>query len=798
MFKNYFKILLRNIVRNKTFTLINVAGLTLGITCSLIIFLIVKHDLSFNQYHSNLEDIYRVGHIDYVDGNEYSQGGVPLIMEETVAEEIVGLVNTTLISHARYGLISVTENGGNIKYYEESPELVYVEPSFFEMFDWEILEGTIEEPFNQPNTVALSKTIAEKYFPNESAVGKTIKLNKEKDLQVIAVLEDARKDSDFPFGIFISMETMRTERDFKTWNSISSNNVMFVQLAPNTLPKDVEAQFPDFVEKYWDKGQREERSFVLSSLQGYHFDDRFNTFGGNNASKQLLWTFSAIAIFMIVTACFNFINMSTAMAVRRAKEVGMRKVLGSSRKQLIIRFLGETFLITLASLLLSIGLTERLIPTVINDFLETEITFSLLGDGVLIAYLVSLLIAVSLMAGLYPAFVLSGAKPITALKGALGSKGNNMFLRRFLVAFQFLLCQLLIFGTIVAVRQMNYFSSVDMGYDKEWVMFFNMAENDLEKQKLWRSRIADISGVKSASINSHPPFSGSIMGTNSYFNTSDTSRTEIDIQFKRVDAAYAETYGLRMVAGDWVVQSDTMNQFVVNEAFLKKAGVKSPEEALGETLTVWGQKFPIVGVVEDFHQTTLSDAIEPIVMFSDANENQTVALKINGERADDIIASLEEIWFDMHEEYEFDYQFIDAEIEEFYTTERKMSQMLTAFAGISIFIGCLGLYGLVAFMANQKSKEIGIRKVLGASVSSLVSSFSLEFLKLVGIAFLFAAPFGYFIMNIWLQQYEYSISIGPAIFIASIGFSVMIAMLTTGYRSLKAANANPVTSLRDE
>lgn len=797
MFKNYFKILIRNIVRNKTFTFINVAGLTLGITCSLIIFLIVKEELSFNQYHSNLNSIHRVGHIDYVDGNEYPGGGVPLVMEETVADEIVGLVNTTLISHERYGLISVTEKDGQVKYYEESPELVYIEPSFFEMFDWEVLEGAVEESFEQPNNVALSKELAEKYFPNESAIGKTIRLNKTKDLLVTAILEDARKDSDFPFGIFISMETLRTERNFKTWNSISSNNVMFVQLAPNTLPEDVEAQFPDFVEKHWDKEQREERSFVLSSLKEYHFDDRFNTFGGSS-SKQILWTYAAIGIFLIVTACFNFINMSTAMAVKRAKEVGMRKVLGSSRKQLIMRFLGETFFITLVSLLLSIGITERLIPMVINDFVDREITFALLSDGLLLAYLGAVLVLVSVMAGLYPAFVLSGARPIMALKGALDSKGNNMFLRRFLVAFQFFLCQLLIFGTIVAVRQMDYFNSVDMGYDKEWVLFFNMAENDIEKQNLWRSRISDLPGVKSASINSHPPFSGSIMGTNAYFHNSDTSRIEVDIQFKRVDATYADTYGLRMVAGDWVVQSDTMSQFVVNQTFLKKAGIKSPEEALGESVVVWGRKFPIVGVVEDFHQTTLSDAIEPIVMFADANENRTIALKINAERADDVIASLEKIWFEMHEEYEFDYRFIDAEIQEFYETEKKMSQMLTTFAGISIFIGCLGLYGLVAFMANQKSKEIGIRKVLGASVRSLVSNFSLEFLKLVGIAFLFAAPLGYLGMNSWLQEYEYSITIGPIIFVTSIGFSILIAMLTTSYRSLKAASANPVTSLRDE
>jgi putative ABC transport system permease protein len=797
MLKNYLKILLRNFARNRTFTLINISGLTLGITCSLVMFMIVKEELSFNQYHSKIDSIYRVGYIDYIDGNEYPGGGVPLPMQAAVAEDIVGVVNSTLIFHENYGLISVKGNDGEIKYYEESPELVYVQPSFFEMFDWRIIEGAVKNSFKAPNMAAISETLAAKYFPNESAIGKTIKLNKDKDLLITAIVEDQRKDSDFPFGLFMSMETKGAQSSFTQWGSINSNDVLFVELDKATLSADIDTQFPDFVEKYWDKEEREERSFLLSPFSEYHFDDRFGTFS-RSSSKQMLWTYAAIGIFLIVTACFNFINMSTAMAVKRAKEVGMRKVLGSSRKQLVVRFLGETFAITFLSLIVSIALTERLIPLVINEFFDLQINFSLLSDGFLIVYLVGVLVTVSLMAGLYPAFVLSRAKPISALKGALDSKGNNMALRRTLVVFQFCLCQLLIFGTIVAVRQMNYFNTVDMGYEKENILFFRMAENDLEKQKLWKSRIAEIPGVKSTSVASHPPFSGSQMGTNAFYYTDDTTRQEIDVQFKRVDDTYQETYGLRMLTGDWVAKSDTMSQFVVNQAFLLKAGVNDPVSAIGETVDVWGRKYPIVGVVEDYHATTLSDAIQPMVMFSDAGQNQTVGIKINAARTEEIVSALEEIWMSFHEEYEFDYSFVDQDIAQFYENEKKMSQSLTAFAGIAIFIGCLGLYGLVAFMANQKSKEIGIRKVLGASVVSLVSGFSGEFAKLVGIAFLIAAPLGYLAMNFWLQGYEYSVSIGPVIFIITILASLIIALFTTGYKSMRAATANPVTSLRDE
>ena len=798
MLKNYFIILFRNIRRNKAFTLINVGGLTLGITCSLIMFLIVKKELSFNQYHSNLETIYRVGHIDLEDGNEYNGGGVPLPMPPAVADEIVGVKEATLISHLGYGLVSVKQASGEMKYYEESPEPVYIEQNFFDVFDWPVLEGSVKGVFNEPNVVALNKTLAEKYFPNESAIGKTVRINKETDLKVVAILEDAPDNSDFPFGFFMSMETRRSKGDnFESWGSISSSNVLFLQLETGTSADQVEAQFPAFTKKHWPNGADGWRRFVLSPFSEYHFESRFGNFG-SRASKQMMWTYAIIGIFLIVTACFNFINMSTAMAVKRAKEVGMRKVLGSSRKQLVTRFLGETFFITLISVLLSMALTERLLPLAVNDFVDLKIHFSPLTDLSLLVYLVAILLIVTILAGFYPAMVLSGAKPITALKGSMGAKGKGMGLRRVLVVIQFLLCQLLIFGTIVAVRQMSFFRTVDMGYDKEWIVNLNMPTSDIDKQERWETKIKQIPGIERYSFNSTPPFSGSVSGTNAYYDNTDTSRIELNVEFKRVDEGYASTYALRLIAGEWLPKRDTAAFYVVNEILTKKMGFDDPNEAVGEIFNMWGNKYPIVGVVKDFHAKTLSDRIEPMVFLSEKKEYSTLGLRIVPERADQIMKALEDDWYTIHEEYEFDARFLDANIEAFYETEKKMSQMLTVFASIAIFIGCLGLYGLVAFMANQKAKEIGIRKVLGASVTNIVSGFSWEFGKLVLIAFLIAAPAGYFGMNTWLQEYEYSIKIGPMIFIASIGASLFIAFITTGYRSLTAATANPVNSLRDQ
>lgn len=800
MLKSYLKVLFRTFAKNKAFTLINISGLTLGITCSLVMFLIVKQELSFNTYHSNADSIYRIGHIDVVDGREYSQGGVPLVMPASVKEEIVGVKEVTLISHEGYGLISVGSPDGQIKYYEENPELVFIEPNFFGVFDWAVLEGTIDKGLDEPNMVALSKTMAEKYFPGESAIGRTIRLNKRTDLQVIAVLEDAPKNSDFPFGIFVSMETRKSQDpdEFNRWGSISSNNVAFIQVEPNVTQEQIEAQFPDFIEKHWNKETREQRSFVLSAFADYHFDERFGTFSGREVPKVILYTYSIVGLLLIVTACFNFINMSTAMAVKRAREVGMRKVLGSSRKQLVIRFIGETFVITLVSVLLSMGLTERLLPLVINDFVGFEIPFNPITDLTLLLYLVSTLIVVSVMAGLYPALALSKAKPINALKGAMSKGKGNLFFRRFLVFAQFLLCQLLIFGTVVASRQMNYFLSTDMGYDQEWILNVNMRDRSENAQKLWASKLENVPGIENYSFNYHAPFSGSVSATNAYYYTSDTSRVELTTHVKMADHKYAETYGIDIVAGKWLNKSDTTNQFVVNEEFLRKSGIENPMDAIGQTVNLWGKRAPIVGVVKDYHTVRLDEKIEPVAMFNDMGGYRTIGMRVVGANADAVIKSLEEIWYEVNEEYEFSYSFMDEEIEQFYEGEQKMSQLLTVFAGIAIFIGCLGLYGLVAFMANQKAKEIGIRKVLGATVASLMGRFSREFLLLVLVAFPFAAVFGYLGMNSWLAQYEYRIPIGPMIFAISIGASLVIALLTTGYRSLRVATANPVNSLRDE
>lgn len=800
MLKSYLKVLFRNFARNKSFTLINISGLTLGITCSLVMFLIVKQNLSFNKYHSNVDSIYRIGHIDVVDGREYSQGGVPLVMPPAVKEDIVGVKDITLVSHDGYGLISVNEGNGQVKYYEENPELVFIEPNFFDIFDWKLLEGSIDEGLDAPNMVALNETLAEKYFPNESAIGKTIRLNKEIDLQVIAVMEDTPKNSDFPFGLFVSMETKKSQlpEDFNNWGSISSSNVAFIQVENNVTQDQIEAQFPDFIEKYWNKETREERSFVLSPLSEYHFDERFGTFSGSDVPKVILYTYAIVGLLLIVTACFNFINMSTAMAVKRAKEVGMRKVLGSSRKQLVMRFIGETFVITLISVLLSMALTERLLPLVINDFVGIEIPFNPITDFILLLYLVGTLVSVSILAGLYPALALSKAQPINALKGAMSKGKGNMFFRRFLVFLQFFLCQFLIFGTVVASRQMNFFLSADMGYDQEWIVNVNLRDRSEGAQKLWASKLENLPGVQDYTFSYRPPFSGSVSSTNGYLYTSDTSRIELDTHIKMADHKYAETYGIELLAGDWLSKSDTTNQYVVNEEFLSKVGIENPIDAVGMMANVWGRKAPIVGVVKDYHTGRLDEKIEPVTMFNSTSDYRTLGLRVVAANADDVIKSLEEIWYQVNEEYEFSYSFLDEEVKMFYEGEKKMSQLLTVFAGIAIFIGCLGLYGLVAFMANQKAKEIGIRKVLGASVANVMRKFSQEFLILVLIAFPFAAILGYLGMNSWLQQYEYRIPIGPAIFVISIGASVFIAMMTTGYRSMRAATANPVNSLRDE
>ncbi len=797
MVKKNFKSLLRRFKQRKIFTLINLGGLTLGITCSLVMFLIVTHEFSYDNFHTNADRLYRIT-TERTFNDVTRQGvGVPRPLPVAVKEDIVGIEEVTFFSHQRFGQFKMTNASGEENEFIENTGMVYVQPNFFNLFDWEWLEGDSENALIQPNTVVLDTENAEKFFPGESPIGKTIRFNDQIDLMVTGLVKERPVNTDFPFEIFISMATMEANNDMTNWGSTYSDDRCYVLLNQGVTPESVDAQFHDMLVKHVGENVRSKLS--LQAMGEIHFDEVPGRGNLNYRSigKNLLYVLIAVCIFMVITACFNFINMSTAMAIRRAKEVGVRKVLGSTRKQLITSFLIETGTITLLSILISLAVTERLLPTTVKQLTELDLTLNLLGDTQLIMYLVGLLVFVTLVAGLYPAWMISAFRPAQVLRGTvLGAKGRKMGLRRTLVTFQFALSQVFIFGTLVAIWQMSYIRNVDLGYDRDWIVYVNLPDNSEERLNIWKADLESNTSVNNYSLAATPPFSGSTSSTDANF-TNESGEHRLTVFLKQADSRYLDTYGLTLLAGEGLLESKEANRFLVNETFVKKMGTTS-QEALGQVVKINGISAPISGVVKDFHMSTLKHEIGSIALFNDQQRYRSLGVSFRPGTTDEVLDQLETTWTKAYPNHDFRYTFFDESIERYYFREKKFSKMLTTFAGIAIFICCLGLYGLVSYMANQRTKEVGIRKVLGASVSSIVKSFSMEFVKLVGIAFLVAAPLAYYGMQGWLSNFVYHIEIGPMIFTVGVVASLVITMLTTGYRSYRAARANPVESLRDE
>ncbi len=798
MLRNYWKTAIRTLWKHKSFTFINVLGLSLGITCSLLLFLLIRYLLSFDTFHTNRDNIYRIVRETVRQGNTDHTPGVPIPLPDAFRTDFPEVEKVIFTSYFRQGLITI-DQGGESRNITENEGLAYVEPTFLEVFDRTILAGDPLSALNQPNQAVISQSLVQKYFGNDSqpeeVVGRSITLNKETELLITAVMEDHPKNTDFPFTLIISYATVKDDMlENGGWNSVSSDDQCYLLLAEAQSHASVEAQLPTFLEKYEESDDGEQVTLSLQSLRDLHYDTRYSGYSFQNIPRDVILGLGLIALFLMVIACINFINLTTAVSVKRSKEVGIRKTLGGTRNQLIRQFLGETAIITVFSTLLALGLAELTLLKV-NPALELELNINLLTDAVLIVALLLTVIGVSLLSGLYPALVLSRFIPTEALKNKLARQATRgITLRKGLVVFQFVIAQAFIVGTLVMVSQMQYISEIDLGFTKDAILTVELPEDDKEAKKTLRNELLNISGVEKVSLSFSSPTSNSVSVT------SFTIEDNPDIyytQVKNVDQHYIDIYGLKLLAGTGLSDVDTVSRLVVNEAFLRMTGVATPEEAVGKQIEIWGKEIPIVGVMKDFHTESLSNPIEATVLI-DGSFYRQADIMVNMASMPQTLPDIEERWSAFYPEYAFDYQFLDEAIAESYRSVRALSIILSIASAIVIFIGCLGLYGLITFMAEQKTKEVGVRKVLGASIASIIRLFSAEFIKLVVIAFVIAAPIAYFTMDGWLQNFEYKIDLSVSIFLAGIGVTLIIALLSVSYRSIKAALANPVDSLRNE
>ena len=803
MLKNYLTIAFRNLLRQKSSAIINISGLTLGITASIILFLLLQHLKSFDKFESKYDRIYRVvTSSDGNDGKNYTSG-VPSVLPPVFRLDFPEAAEVVFTQYNSGALILVPQKNGENKKFSEEAGVVFTESNFFKIFDRDILLGDASKALDEPNEAIISKELAKKYFDREDVAGEVIKYG-DHEYKIGAVMADPPNNTDFPFTLMLSYETIRKEVEEHGWNSIWSDEHCYFLLKEGESISTIESRLADFSKKHHGADNFDNTQHYVQPLSELHFDERYGNYSYNTVSDASLMALGIIAVFLIVTACINFINLATAEAIKRSKEVGIRKTLGSARSQLIFQFLGETAVVTFLSIVVSICLAQ-LALSFLNPFLEIQLSISLLNNIPLVLYVVGVFACVTMLSGTYPALVLSGFKPALALKNQINNKNSSgYYLRQGLVVVQFVISQFFIIGTIVIISQLNYFRSKELGFRKDAIINIPIPEQETpatdstsSKMRSLKNEIDRLSGVELSSLCYTPPASGNTSDTG-FILEGETEDKVKETQVKPADGNYIKLFDLKLIAGTNMADGDTATGFVVNRKFAEVAGFADPSEIVGKRIRVWRKMLPVVGVVEDFHTNSLRSKIEPTVMLNRIRNYSNLAIQVNPLSFQSTIPEIKKQWEATYPNYLFEYTFMDESIRKFYDGEGKMSILLTIFTTLAIFIGCLGLFGLATFMANQKTKEIGVRKVMGASVESIVFMFSKQFIMLILIGFALAAPFAWFVMNEWLSEFAYRIDLSAWIFLAGIGITFMIAMLTVGYRSLRAATANPVKSLRYE
>jgi len=800
MLQNYIKTALRNLLRERGSSVINIAGLTLGITSALVLFLMVKHAISFDTYHTNRDRIYRV--VTQSKGNDGLQfsAGIPAVLPDAFRNDFPDAEEVTFTSYREGTLVTIPQRNGEPKKFDERSGVVFAQPNFFKIFDRKILIGNAEKGLDEPNEAMISKRSARKYFGKDDAVGEVVKVG-DQEYRITGVMEDYPDNTDFPFDLMLSYSTIKAENE-RGWGSTWSDEQCYFLVKEGVSIRELESGIPAFVKKHLGDDNRNDRTFLFQPLSSIHFEDRFGNYNYNTVPKPVLLALSLIAVFLILTACINFINLSTAEAIKRSKEVGIRKTLGSTRTQLVTQFLGETSLLTVLAVLFSLMVTQVTL-NFLNPFLELNLALNLDSDILVWIFLVAITVIVSLLSGLYPSFILSGFNPVVVMKNKINSKSASGYtLRRSLVVLQFFISQFFIIGTIVLIQQMNFLQQKDLGFSREAIISIpipireNSDTNDgVSTMRTLRNEIARLAGIAMVSLNNAPPASGNVSGTGFTIEGLDE---HYGTQVKLVDGAYIDLFGLEILAGSKLADTDTATGYVVNEKLVKTLGFSDRSEILGKEMIIWGKTLPVVGVVKDFHTMSLAQQLEPVVMFNRISNYGNLSVKLTSSDLQGTIAQIQQKWEMAYPEHIFSYEFLDEQIRQFYDGQKRISVLLTIFTSMAIFIGCLGLFGLVTYMASQSAKEIGIRKILGASVNGIIFRFSKEFAILIGIGFLFAAPAAWLLMREYLDMFAYRITIGPGIFIIGMGVTLCIALLTVGYRSFKAATVNPVESLRYE
>jgi putative ABC transport system permease protein len=773
MLKHYLKIAIRNMTRERGYAFINIAGLAVGMACFILIVLWVRDELSYDKFHLNADRLYLVTDYErYADGDELTFSVNPPELAPTLISEYPEIVDA-----ARYRPMGgmIVRSGGN-SFSEDG--LTFADPSFFSMFSFPFVKGEPGQALSSPNSVVITEKTATRYFGDENPVGKTLQVDDRVGLTVTGIIQNVPSNSHLQFDLVAPFSTVKEfGLNIDGWGQFAHKT--YVLLAENADLAQLSQKIAGTIKRH------DQDAIVELSLQpvtDIHL----------SRDKSSIYIFSLIATFILLTACINYMNLATARAGKRTKEVGLRKVIGANRKEIVFQFFGESILVSLVALFLSLLLVESFLP-LFNDLSTKQLSFSLLKNGSVILILLGTAIATGTISGSYPALFLSSLTPASVLKGSWRSDRGGAVLRKLLVSLQFVLSIALIIGTVVIGRQLHFIRNQKLGFDKEQVLCIGLKGDSSRKSELLKSELSKTERVASISAVSGPP-TGLPMST--LIHEWGDGQTQGDMLIHRLfaDWDFAATLGVEMADGRFLSQrfiSDTSASVVVNRAAVRAMGMESPlgKEVLGST---------IVGVVKDFHFSSLHSEIKPLAIQHRPDMFRYLLVKMKPGDISGSINSLTATWGKLVPGMPFDYQFLDENIDRLYRTDQRMGKIINSFTILALFIACLGLFGMASFTTQQRTKEIGIRKVLGATVSEITFSLIREFSRWVILANLIAWPLAYFTMNRMLEVYAYRISLDIWIFLAAGAAALVLAVVTVSYQSIRAALANPVESLRYE
>ncbi|CCH51910.1 putative ABC transporter permease yknZ [Fibrisoma limi BUZ 3] len=801
MLLNYLKIAWRNVQKNWSYALINVTGLGLGIGCALLIFALVRYHYQTDQHHHKYDQIYQFASRFTSAEGEFRTRGIPYPFGQALRTDHPELNHVAMLEEWGEPLVIVPAKigtGKKIKDKEQSG--AFVEPAYFQLFDYQWLAGG-PEALNQPNTVVISARMARKCFGRTAnVVGQNLLLDARVPARIVGVFADYQDNTDLAYSIMASWTTLKDTRgarpESEPFDNTNSSTHCYALFNDRFTLADWNRQQVSFVKKHNPKNVNK-TFYPAEPFSSMHLSEEY---GG--VSRNLLLSLLAIGFLLVGTASINFVNLATAQALKRAREVGVRKVMGSTRSQLFWQFMGETALIVVAATILAMGIFD-VGQALADKYLTGIFRFRFYFSPAVLLWLSLLVMGVILLSGLYPAFIMAGFRPVTALASRLTTQPSGSFsVRSGLVIAQFAISQILIIGLAVVANQLEYMQDKELGFRKKAVVTValpSVPSQDKSKMATFRNLATTLPGVDQVSYSmGGPPQSGWTSQTTIRFDTRQNEES-FSPQQAWIDADYVDVYKLKLIAGRNLQPSDTAREAVVNETFVKRLGLTRPTDALGKFIHKQSlAPLEIVGVLNDYNQSNLRVGIEPLFLTTIATGYYFANISLSSANYQQTLAQLEKAYNEVYSDSFFEPQFVDEQIRQNYQQERTMSMLINFFAGVSLLIGSMGLYGLVLFMVGQKRKEIGIRKVLGASVQSLLWLFNREFARLILIAFAIAAPLSWWVMTGWLANFQYKITIGPAVFLLSLLATVLAAALTVSFQSVKAALMNPVKSLRTE